>query len=187
MKSSRILVIVLCVLIGLLAVVMSKMRQSSAPQEQEQAAAPVNPKAPQRKADLDRLTDVKAHNWQLDSKLKTIKTGSGLKYQDISAGGGSSPKAGDQVLVDYVGWSSTGRMFDTSLSAKRDPLSFILGRGNVIKGWDEGISTMKIGGVRRLVIPPELAYGKIGAPPDILPDETLVFMVRLIDVRPGAK
>lgn len=181
MKSYRGLIIVLCVLIGLLAVLMNKMGV-----KQDTKAPVVEPTvADQRKADLMKITDVKAHNWQLDAKLKTIKTRSGLKYQDISAGGGSSPKVGDKVLVDYVGWSTTGRRFDTSLEKDREPISFILGKGNVIKGWDEGIATLKIGGIRRLVIPPGLAYGEIGAPPDIMPNETLVFMVRLIDVKPA--
>jgi peptidylprolyl isomerase len=180
MRSHRGLIIVLCVLIGLLAVLMKKM---GAKQNTTSVVEPTI--AEQRRADLMEITNVKAHNWQLDAKLKTIKTHSGLKYQDISAGGGSCPKVGDTVLVDYVGWSANGRRFDTSLEKGREPLPFVVGRGKVIKGWDEGVMTMRIGGIRRLVIPSDLAYGEIGAPPDIMPNETLVFMVKLIDITPA--
>jgi FKBP-type peptidyl-prolyl cis-trans isomerase len=137
-----------------------------------------------RERDLKRLTDPNAHNWQLDLQHKVIKTKTGLQYQDIAVGKGAKPNPGDLVLVDYVGWNVRGASFDTSLGDGREPLPFRVGRHKVIKGWDEGVLSMRKGGVRRLVIPPDLAYGPMGAPPAIEPNATLVFMVKLLEVKP---
>jgi peptidylprolyl isomerase len=107
-----------------------------------------------------------------------------LVKEDIVKGGGRPAEAGDRITVQYVGVSfSTGEEFDASWNAGR-PFSFPLGAGEVIPGWDKGIAGMKQGGRRKLTIPPELAYGAEGAPPDIAPNETLVFVVDLVKINP---
>jgi len=110
---------------------------------------------------------------------KTVKTPSGLQYQDIRAGSGSSPEPGQMVVVHYTGWLTDGKKFDSSLD-RNEPFSFTLGRGQVIRGWDEGVATMKPGGKRRLIIPPNLGYGASGAGDAIPPNATLVFDVELL-------
>jgi peptidylprolyl isomerase len=106
-----------------------------------------------------------------------------LKIRDIKEGSGKAAKAGDDLTMDYVGVSySTKKEFDSSFSAGQ-PFDFTLGQGGVIAGWDEGIEGMKVGGRRHLIIPPDMAYGAQGRPPDIKPNETLVFVVDLLAVR----
>ena len=103
----------------------------------------------------------------------------GLEIRDIVEGDGATAKVGDSVTVDYVGVAySTGKEFDASWNSGQ-PFTFTVGQGAVIPGWDQGIPGMKIGGRRELVIPPDLAYGEQGAPPDIGPNETLIFVVDL--------
>ncbi len=105
-----------------------------------------------------------------------------LQKQDLIVGTGAEAVAGKKVSVQYVGVSySTGKQFDASWD-RGQPFSFTLGEGDVIKGWDQGVPGMKVGGRRQLVIPPDLAYGPAGAPPDIGPNETLVFVVDLLSV-----
>jgi len=105
-----------------------------------------------------------------------------LVKEDIVKGKGKAAKAGDRVTVQYVGVSfSTGRQFDASWD-RGQPFGFSLGAGEVIPGWDKGIVGMKQGGRRKLTIPPEQAYGAQGAPPDIAPNETLVFVVDLVKI-----
>jgi peptidylprolyl isomerase len=91
------------------------------------------------------------------------------------------PKAGDTVVVNYTGTFTNGKVFDTSVGKK--PFEFKLGRGNVIKGWDEGVATMRVGGKRKLVIPPDLAYGPGGYPGVIPPNSTLTFVVELLNIK----
>jgi FKBP-type peptidyl-prolyl cis-trans isomerase FkpA len=110
------------------------------------------------------------------------RTPSGLRYQDMSAGAGKQAMAGRTVSVHYTGWLPNGEKFDSSRD-RNQPFEFTLGAGQVIAGWDEGVAGMKVGGKRKLVIPPDLAYGTAGAPPDIPPGATLVFEVELLDVR----
>lgn len=106
-----------------------------------------------------------------------------LELEDIVIGDGDEAAAGSIVEVHYVGHSwSTGDQFDASWD-RGDTFKFGLGKGQVIKGWDEGVAGMKVGGRRRITIPPTLGYGKRGYPPVIKPDETLVFVVDLIGVR----
>jgi FKBP-type peptidyl-prolyl cis-trans isomerase len=110
------------------------------------------------------------------------KTPSGLRYQDVTEGQGKEATAGKPVSVHYTGWLPNGEKFDSSRD-RGQPFGFTLGAGQVIAGWDEGVAGMKVGGRRKLVIPPDLGYGTAGAPPDIPPGATLVFDVELLDVR----
>jgi peptidylprolyl isomerase len=112
-----------------------------------------------------------------------ITTGSGLKYRDVVVGRGPVPKEGDDVLVNYTGRFTSGKIFDTSLAPGRAPFELHLGRGEVIKGWDEGLSTMHVGGKRKLIIPPDLAYGARGYPGAIPPNSTLTFDVELLKIK----
>jgi len=106
-------------------------------------------------------------------------TSSGLKYLDLLIGSGTEATAGQNVSVNYRGTLENGKEFDSSYG--RSPFNFPLGAGQVIKGWDEGVSGMKVGGKRKLIIPPELGYGKRGIGP-IPPDSTLIFEVELLEV-----
>ena len=110
------------------------------------------------------------------------KTASGLEYWDIKVGTGAEAKSGQKVKVDYTGWLTSGKKFDSSVGTGR-PFSFDLGGGQVIKGWDEGVVGMKVGGKRQLRIPPDLAYGQKGYPGAIPQNATLIFDVQLIDVK----
>jgi len=111
----------------------------------------------------------------------TTTTADGLKHGDIVAGSGAAAAAGNTVTMQYTGWLDNGTMFDSSRSAGRQPFDVTdLGNGPVIKGWNEGIVGMKLGGVRRLVIPPALGYGAGGSPPVIPPNATLTFDVQLL-------
>ena len=105
-----------------------------------------------------------------------------LLKEDLVIGTGAAAASGDDVVVHYVGWLAEGlRQFDSS-RARRDPLDFALGAGDVIKGWDEGIAGMRVGGKRRLTIPPALAYAEHGCGGVIPPQATLVFEVELLEV-----
>jgi FKBP-type peptidyl-prolyl cis-trans isomerase len=104
-----------------------------------------------------------------------------LEIQDLVVGTGREAKKGDVVEVHYTGWLTDGKKFDSSVG--RGPFSFDLGAGQVIQGWDRGVAGMKVGGKRKLTIPPELGYGSRGFPGVIPPQATLVFEVELLDVR----
>ena len=110
------------------------------------------------------------------------KTASGLQYWDIKLGTGAVALSGHHVKVDYTGWLTDGKKFDSSVGSGR-PFDFMLGAGQVIKGWDEGVAGMKVGGKRQLRIPPDLAYGARGYPGAIPPNATLIFDVELVDAR----
>ncbi|HSL46233.1 MAG TPA: FKBP-type peptidyl-prolyl cis-trans isomerase [Anaerolineales bacterium] len=110
-----------------------------------------------------------------------MKTASGLEYIELEEGTGAQAEAGKTVSVHYTGKFQDGRVFDSSVS-RGEPITFPLGAGRVIKGWDEGIALMKVGGKAQLIIPPELAYGERGAGGVIPPNATLVFDVELVSV-----
>lgn len=116
------------------------------------------------------------------SPTSEITTDSGLKYVDLVAGTGREAATGNQVSVHYTGWLTNGKKFDSSVDRK-EPFSFPLGAGRVIKGWDEGVAGMKVGGKRKLTIPSQLGYGARGAGSVIPPNATLVFDVELLEVR----
>jgi peptidylprolyl isomerase len=117
---------------------------------------------------------------------KMVTTQSGLQYRDIKEGTGAQPKSGQTVTVHYTGWlwedGKKGDKFDSSVD-RGQKFPFEIGVGQVIKGWDEGVGTMKVGGKRELIIPPNLAYGSRGAGGVIPPNATLLFEVELFDVR----
>lgn len=118
---------------------------------------------------------------QMKGKNKVVTTKSGLQYEDIKVGTGASPKAGDMVKVHYVGTLENGHKFDSSRD-RGTPFRFRIGVGQVIKGWDEGVATMKVGGQRKLIIPGNLAYGPNGIPGVIPPNATLIFDVELLGI-----
>jgi FKBP-type peptidyl-prolyl cis-trans isomerase FkpA len=104
-----------------------------------------------------------------------------MKIEKLTSATGASPKAGDTVTVHYTGWLTDGTKFDSSIDG-HDPFAFVLGAGQVIQGWDEGVATLKVGEKARLTIPPEKAYGKDGYPGAIPPNATLIFEVELISI-----
>ena len=117
---------------------------------------------------------------------KTMTTSSGLQITDTQPGTGASPQRGQTAIVHYTGWLYTngakGKKFDSSVD-RNEPFEFPVGMGRVIRGWDEGVATMKVGGKRTLVIPPELGYGARGAGGVIPPNATLIFDVELLAVK----
>ena len=114
--------------------------------------------------------------------MAEITTAFGLVYVDTVVGEGAEAKAGQQVIVHYTGWLTNGSKFDSSKD-RNDPFEFSLGMRQVIGGWDEGVQGMKIGGTRKLTIPPQLGYGARGAGGVIPPNATLVFEVELLGLR----
>jgi peptidylprolyl isomerase len=120
-----------------------------------------------------------------NKKMERAKTASGLQYEIIKEGSGASPKKGDKVIVHYTGWLDNngvaGSKFDSSVD-RGTPFSFVIGIGQVIKGWDEGVMDMKVGEKRRLIIPSQLGYGSQGAGRVIPPNATLIFDVELIKI-----
>jgi peptidylprolyl isomerase len=112
---------------------------------------------------------------------EAVATASGLSYVDLVAGSGPAPTEGKTVKVHYTGWLENGTKFDSSVD-RGEPFVFTIGAGEVIPGWDEGVMSMKVGGKRRLIVPPQLGYGAAGAGGVIPPDATLIFEVELLDV-----
>ena len=109
-------------------------------------------------------------------------TTTGLQFEDLQVGTGESPKPGQTVIVHYTGWLTDGSKFDSSMD-RAQPFEFSIGRGQVIKGWDEGVMSMKVGGKRKLTIPPDLGYGARGTDRVIPPNATLIFEVDLLGLK----
>jgi FKBP-type peptidyl-prolyl cis-trans isomerase len=117
-----------------------------------------------------------------DKDAKTVTTESGLKYQDLKVGDGTEAKKGSKVMVHYTGTLESGKKFDSSVDRGQPFGPITLGEGRVIKGWDEGLQGMKVGGKRKLIIPAKLGYGERGAGEVIPPNATLIFEVELLKV-----
>ena len=113
---------------------------------------------------------------------KEVTTKSGLKYVDQKVGDGAEAKEGSKVKVHYTGTLENGKKFDSSLD-RGEPFELTIGKSRVIKGWTEGLQGMKVGGKRKLIIPPDLGYGADGSPPVIPPNSTLIFEIEMLDVK----
>ena len=144
------------------------------------AMAPDNTTPDNTTPDNNNTADASALGGPLDAPDTTL-TASGLSITELEVGDGDVASSGQTVVVNYRGTLESGKEFDSSYG--RGPFSFPLGAGRVIKGWDEGVAGMKVGGKRRLVIPPDLAYGSRGAGGVIPPNATLIFEVELLDIR----
>jgi peptidylprolyl isomerase len=142
---------------------------------------PISPIAQAPIAQVPIAPDTETPDVTPESAPTVITTDSGLQYVDIEEGTGATPQSGQTVVVHYTGTLQDGTKFDSSRDRDR-PFSFRLGAGQVIRGWDEGISTMKVGGRRQLIIPPELGYGARGAGGVIPPNATLIFDVELLRI-----
>jgi len=133
-----------------------------------------------------KIDPTKAEQKEKPVTINWTANKSGLQWRDLTVGEGAEAKSGNMVDVHYTGWlyadGKKGSKFDSSVDRGK-PFSFALGAGKVIRGWDEGVAGMKIGGKRKLVIPPELGYGKRGAPPVISSDATLIFEVELLGIK----
>lgn len=132
-------------------------------------------------ADYIRMTAMNADSGSDKTSDNVVTTPSGLKYVEIKEGDGATPQKGQTVVVHYTGTLEDGTKFDSSRD-RNQPFKFKLGIGQVIKGWDEGLSTMKVGGRRQLIIPPDLGYGARGAGGVIPPNATLIFDVELLNI-----
>ncbi len=137
--------------------------------------------APLTQTNVPALESPQEASTSMESNSDLTKTSSGLQYRDLEVGTGVMPQKGQQVQVHYVGTLENGTKFDSSRD-RNQPFQFRLGVGQVIKGWDEGVSTMRAGGRRQLVIPAELGYGARGAGGVIPPNATLIFDVELLRI-----
>ena len=189
-------VCVLCLLLALISQLVAPSTVTAASAHAAVASAPAQapPKRPGFELDPDdpnpSLFAMAPDNNQADASAlggpidapDTQITASGLKITELSVGDGAEAASGQTVVVHYRGTLESGKQFDASYD-RGTPFTFPLGAGRVIKGWDEGVVGMKVGGKRKLVIPPDLAYGSRGAGGVIPPNATLVFEVELLDVR----
>jgi peptidylprolyl isomerase len=160
-----------CVLVLVLAQVGNKVNSAVAANLTETTPAPTS---------VTKNQTLIASNSMSDTNVVTNP--SGLKYVELEEGTGASPERGQTVVVHYTGTLENGKKFDSSRD-RNSPFEFKIGIGQVIKGWDEGLSTMKVGGRRQLIIPPELGYGSRGAGGVIPPNATLLFDVELLGIK----
>lgn len=136
------------------------------------------------RAEQDPTEVTRTYAASLDVDLERMqRTDSGLYVEDVREGTGEPLVAGQTAIVHYTGWLPDGRQFDSSREPGREPFDVMVGAGRVIPGWDEGLQGMRVGGQRRLVIPPALGYGAAGAGGVIPPNATLVFDVELLEIR----
>lgn len=170
-------IVVICGVMLILSAVFNLGGQTAIADEITPVEQPVQIAANPGKEAITMDTDLLK---ELSSKAKT--TPSGLQYIDEFIGDGDSPMEGEMVTVHYTGKLTNGKVFDSSVK-RGDPFSFVIGVGQVIKGWDEGLLDMKPGGKRTLIIPPDLGYGSRGAGGVIPPDATLIFEVELLSIR----
>jgi len=147
---------------------------------QKDAATGNAPQAQPTTVTQENNTPIKS-NTMPEVKKDAVTTASGLQYIELEEGTGATPQTGQTVEVHYTGTLTDGTKFDSSRD-RNTPFKFKIGVGQVIKGWDEGVITMKVGGQRKLIIPPELGYGARGAGGVIPPNSTLIFDVQLLSV-----
>ena len=133
-------------------------------------------------ADAEQKAEQQQQQEQQPQASKRVTTETGLQYEDMVVGNGPQPQGGQTVTVHYTGWLTNGTKFDSSVD-KGQPFQFVLGAREVIRGWDEGVATMRVGGKRRLFVPPDLGYGDRGAGGVIPPGATLVFDVELLGIQ----
>ena len=189
-------VCVACLLVALASQLISPtaMVNAAAPISQSRAAFELDPNdpnpqlfamAPEEAPEKSQIAKGKAADLLGSDDLVAAKertTASGLKITDITVGTGAEAKSGDKVWVNYRGTLTNGKEFDSSYS-RNEPFNFPLGAGRVIRGWDEGVAGMKVGGKRTLIIPSEMGYGARGAGGVIPPNATLIFDVELIEIK----
>lgn len=173
-------VIVACGLILVFSVFFTNSKAQKSIAAEVNVPQVVDNQVPQQAEKL-LATNIKVNKENIDMD-NAIKTSSGLQYIDIQEGNGASPSKGQTVVVHYTGTLEDGKKFDSSRD-RNQPFSFKIGVGQVIKGWDEGVGSMKVGGRRQLIIPSELGYGSRGAGGVIPPNATLIFDVELLDLK----
>jgi peptidylprolyl isomerase len=154
----------------------AKLDATAQPVSSSQIVATIDPAPSSTPANL-----IAMDNSERQTNEHEVTTASGLKYVEIAEGAGATPTKGQTVSVHYIGTLEDGKKFDSSRDSNR-PFKFQIGEGQVIKGWDEGLSTMKVGGRRKLIIPSELGYGARGAGGVIPPNATLIFDVELLKI-----
>lgn len=174
-------VMLVCVVLLVIAQVLPQSGAIASETHSAPVATLTTPAIAQTSQQPDALTPTTPAMSDSQSDQNVVTTDSGLQYVDIVEGTGATPQAGQTVVVHYTGTLENGTKFDSSRD-RNQPFSFQLGAGRVIRGWDEGISTMKVGGRRQLIIPPDLGYGARGAGGVIPPNATLVFDVELLRI-----